>query len=154
MSYEPVPNPEANNSQLVPLKGGRYTKVMHGPPGTDIPPLHIDLEVGRDEELRVFGVSHSGWQPTDAQKVMIQAGAHIRLSVWQHPIPPLAVSVEPPVCECHDEAMVLILLGPNQVAFACRHDEDIVPLAEAPEPEPSEPGFAEAKSDFTPGDPE
>lgn len=94
--------------QLVPLKGGRYATVFHGPPGTDVGDLHCDLEPYFEASAPGEGpflINHSGWMPSEEQVKKLEAGGHIRLSVWRHPIPPLAVSVEPPVCACHEEAM-------------------------------------------------
>lgn len=91
--------------QLRTLKGGRYTSEMHGPKGTDVGTLPVEFEPTLE-----FGepttITHSGWMPNEEQQRQLSAGAHIRLSVWQHPIPPLAVGVEGPVCQCHDQEMV------------------------------------------------
>lgn len=97
-------DPRYNALQLHPLKGGRYKTVFHGPEGTDIGDLHCDLEPYFQGE-RPAVVNHSGWMPNEEQVKMLEAGAHVRLAVWQQPIPPLAVSVEPPVCDCHDMPM-------------------------------------------------
>lgn len=99
--YEPQSaRSEYPEHQLVPLKGGRYQRVFHGPPGTDVGDLHCDLEpVGEvvDGEQKTWVVNHSGWEPSDEQIAQLSAGGHIRLSVYMHPIPPLAMSIEPPV---------------------------------------------------------
>lgn len=79
--------------QLRPVKGGRYQTVLHGPPGTGIGDLHCHLLPDPDGSV----VTQSGWQPSPEQIEQLRQGGHIRLSVWQHPIPPLAVGVEPPI---------------------------------------------------------
>lgn len=91
--------------QMSPLKGGRYAKVFHGPPGTDVGDLYCDLEPFIMGATPIT-INHSGWQPSEQHIKQLESGGHIRLTVWQHPIPPLAVSVEPPVCACHDLPMV------------------------------------------------
>lgn len=139
MGYEPSEDnaklayPE---HQLVPLKGGRYKTILKGPPGTEIGDLHCDLE-----PFVAYGapvtISHSGWQPSAEQVRMLASGAHVRLSVWQHPIPPLAVAVEPPICRCHSEPCAW--LGGT---FVCSQQT----TAEALEAE----ALNRAKRDFTP----
>jgi hypothetical protein len=146
--------------QLRPLKGGRYKTVLHGPPGTEIGDLHCDLEPYVEGEQPAM-ISHSGWMPDEVQAEMLAAGAHVRLSVWQHPIPPLAVSVEGPVCECHGEEMSFLKPEGETLFFACRHK-----VGEVME-DPSSPDIArlrreasgataydQLRRDFTPGEPE
>lgn len=89
---------EDHPHQLVPMLGGRYKTVLKGPPGTGIGDLHCDLEPYIEGD-RPATVSHSGWAVSEEQIEMLKAGAHIRLGVHQHPIPPLHVAVEPPVDE-------------------------------------------------------
>lgn len=91
--------------QLIPQKGGRYTTIFHGPPGTDVGDLHTDLEPVGAEDGSIYMINHSGWRPDEEQIAQLEAGAHVRVSLWTHPIPPMAVSIEPPVCSCHGEAM-------------------------------------------------
>lgn len=97
-------DPRYHALQLHPLKGGRYKTVLYGPEGTDIGDLHCDLEPYVEGDRPAI-VSHSGWMPSEEHVKMMAAGAHVRLGVFQHPIPPLAVSIEPPVCSCHDMPM-------------------------------------------------
>lgn len=91
--------------QLVPVRGGRYTTVLKGPEGTDVGDLFCDLEPYVDYGKALI-VTHNGWAASEEQASQLACGAHIRVSVWQHPIPPLAVSVEAPLCGCHEESMV------------------------------------------------
>jgi hypothetical protein len=116
--YEPAEDPATYpDYQLTPLKGGRYVTVLHGPPGTDVGDLHCDLEPYMEGGQPAI-ISHSGWLPTEEQIRRLKAGAHIRLAVFQHPIPPLAVSVEEPVCACHGHPMTLA-----GEAFVCRYSD-------------------------------
>lgn len=80
--------------QLVPVEGGRYISPIAGPPGTDIGTLPTNIE-SEDGYVTV----HSGWMPSDEQIEQLKSGAHVRLSVWTWPMVPVAVSIEPPVCE-------------------------------------------------------
>lgn len=129
--------------QLIPQKGGRYNEVLHGPPGTEIGDLPCELEPFM-EDGRPFIVTHSGWRATPEQLVQLQAGAHLRMSVWQHPIPPLALGVEPPVCECHGQPMAwAVALGADSGHYYCDAAESL-PLTP----------FDQAKEEFTPGSPE
>lgn len=106
MTYEPTEDPDKYpDHQLTPLKGGRYTDIFHGPLGTDVGDLYCDLEPYFEGEKPAI-INHSGWLASEEQARQLEAGAHIRLSVWSHPIPPLAVSVEPPVCDHCDRPMV------------------------------------------------
>lgn len=133
--------------QLPPLKGGRYKTVLHGPPGTEVGDLHCDLEPFEEEGMRGI-VTHSGWKPSPEQVGMLEAGAHIRLSVWQHPIPPLAVNVEPPVCECHGEKMDYLYDG-REGMFLCRHISTEGGEHGSQNGAPAS-GFEQAKAEFSP----
>jgi hypothetical protein len=135
-------------TQLVPLGGGRYVTVFHGPEGTEgVGDLHCELEPF--EEGGMKGIkNHSGWKPDDIQAEMLKAGGHVRLTVYQNPIPPLAVSVEPPVCECHGEKMDFYFDG-EEGSFTCRH------VSGGDTHEPSSNGSSasalqQAKDDFSP----
>ncbi len=119
--------------QLLPLAGGRYKNVFHGPVGTDIGDLHCDLEPYVGVEGEPVVVNHSGWLPNEEQVMKLLAGAHVRLAVWQHPIPPLAVCVEHPICACHGDEMVWV-----GESFFCPHEE-------APDD-----ALEQARKDFTP----
>lgn len=139
--------------QLVPLKGGRYTTVLKGPPGSGVGDLHCDLEPFEQNNMK--GVcSHSGWTTTPEQDLMLAAGAHVRVAVYQHPIPPLAVAVEPPICHCHGEKMDFFY-DPDEPdvsgTFSCRHvvgggDEQTSNGSSAE----TGSGFQQAKRDFMP----
>lgn len=98
--------------QLVPVEGGRYTTPIHGPPGTEIGTLPTDIT--EDEGLVTV---HSGWMPSDEQIRQLKSGAHVRLSVWAWPMVPVAVCVEPPVCE-HGEEMVW---SESYEGYHCNH---------------------------------
>lgn len=87
--------------QLVPQKGGLYTVLFKGPPGTDIGDLHCMLQQDGNHV-----VNSSGWKPDEEQIAKLEAGAHVRVALWTHPIPPMAVMIEEPVCHCHGEPMV------------------------------------------------
>lgn len=106
-------------TQLVPIGGGRYQTVFHGPPDTDVGDLHCDLEPYNQDGIKGIA-NHSGWLPNEVQAEMLKAGGHIRLTVFQNPIPPLAVNVEPPVCDCHGEKMDFYFDG-EEGSFTCRH---------------------------------
>jgi hypothetical protein len=151
MTYELDGNPEDYpTTQLVKLRGGRYTTILKGPEGTDVGDLHCDLEPFEEAGMRGF-VTHSGWMTSPEQDAMLAAGAHIRLAVYQHPIPPLAVSVEPPICGCHGEKMDFYY-DPNEGgSFTCRHvaggDHEQTSNGSSAE---TGSGFEQAKADFRP----
>lgn len=86
--------------------------VMHGPPGTDIGDLHCRIAADEDGQV----VTESAWQPNALQRQMVKAGANIRLAVWQHPIPPLAVMLEFPTCEVCEQTMVYVI---DRAMFRC-----------------------------------
>lgn len=154
MMYELDGNPEDYPpTQLVKLRGGRYDTILKGPEGTDVGDLHCDLEPFEEGGMRGV-VTHSGWLTSPEQDLMLAAGAHIRLAVYQHPIPPLAVSVEPPVCHCHGEPMDFYYdPGEPDVSgtFTCRHvaggENEQTRNGSSPE---TGSGFTEAKRDFRP----
>lgn len=135
-------------TQLVPLGGGRYKTIFHGPEGSeDVGDLHCELEPYVENSMRGIK-NHSGWRPNEAQAEMLRAGGHVRLTVYQHPIPPLAVSVEPPVCECHGEKMDFYFDG-EEGSFTCRH----VTGGDAHEPSrngSSATAFERTRSEFRP----
>lgn len=152
---DPKPEPYTSSrdkrdgdDQLVPVKGGRYESVFHGPPGTDVGDLHCDLEPVGGEGGKILVVNHSGWEPTEEQVHQLGAGAHVRLSLWMYQIPPIAMAIEPPVCSCHGEAMVW---DGEDVGYYCmRLSLGDLPSRGAPAVHP----LAQAKRDFKPGDPE
>lgn len=145
MKYEPAGKREDYPShQLIPLKGGRYTDIIHGPPGTEIGDLYTEREPYVEGD-RPAVVTHSGWTLDDDQLQYLKDGGHIRLAVFQHPIPPLAVSVEPPVCDCHTEPMNW---SPED-GFHCAHQA----VADG-EPTEAEKAEADVRADFKPGETE
>lgn len=83
-------------NQLTPMKTPHSNSVLKGPPGTDVGDL--DCELGPDDDG--YMVTASAWDLTSEQRAKLAAGGHIRLSVWQHPIPPLAMALEGPFCGC------------------------------------------------------
>jgi hypothetical protein len=95
-----------------------YNRVIHGPPGTDVGSLWIEVNEDTESEPgRRFVVTASSWDLDDRQRAMIDAGAHLRVSLWVYPIPPMSVAVEAPFCGCHGEEMVFNDDG----GFSCRH---------------------------------
>lgn len=86
-------NPDTN--WLVPFKTPNSNAVLKGP-SEGIGDL--DCELTEDPEFHSV-ITDSAWGLDDEQRARIGAGAHIRLGVWQHPIPPLSVEIEPPYCE-------------------------------------------------------
>jgi hypothetical protein len=87
------------DDQLRPFRVPPSNAVLKGPEGTDVGDL--DCELVRDTE-EGFVVTISRWDLDQDLRAKLSAGAHIRLSVWQHPIPPLAVAVEHPF-HCGEE---------------------------------------------------
>jgi hypothetical protein len=109
---------EMHRDQLTQGTYPPYNRVIHGPPGTDVGSLWIEVnEDTQSEPGRRFVVTASSWDLDDRQRAMIDAGAHIRLQMWTYPIPPVSVAVEAPFCGCHDEEMVFNDDG----GFSCRH---------------------------------
>jgi len=142
--YVPVFEDRHGTHQLPPIKGGRYDEIIHGPPGTDVGDLHIELEPLVFEDEHPTTVTHSGWFVREEHAKMLEAGAHVRLSVWQHPIPPLAMSIEPPVCECHGEPMVW---NDHDEGFYCAH---LTTLDSTATGEPARTALDKAHQDFKP----
>lgn len=91
-----------NPEQLRPMKTPQSNLVMKGPKGTEVGDL--DVELAEDTTHKSI-VTVSAWELLDVHRDMIAAGGHIRLSVWQHPIPPLAVAVEAPFCDADGAEM-------------------------------------------------
>jgi hypothetical protein len=105
-TYETDGDERHGDHQLLPVKGGRYVKIFRGPEGTDVGDLHTEIEpVGGEKAGQILVVVHSGWKPNEEHIAQLEAGAHVRLSQWIYPIPPVAMSIEPPVCACHGNAM-------------------------------------------------
>lgn len=147
--------------QLRSLKGGRYGRVIKGPPGTDVGDLHIDVTPVGGEGGRILVVTNSGWEPTHEQLVQLEAGAHVMLSLWQYPPPPVAVTVEPPVCSCHGEAMQW---DPDDEGFYCARLSTLGEGPAIPNPEAQDlvddagilddAAHRQARADFKPQPPE
>ena len=72
-------------------------RVMHAPPGQEeeVGDLAVELAV---DPLHRSVVTVSAWELDERQRRLVAAGAHLRMSVWQHPIPPLALAIEAPFC--------------------------------------------------------
>lgn len=140
--YTPVFDPRHGDHQFTPLKGGRYDEIIHGPPGTDVGDLHIELEPQVFENEQPVTVTHSGWHVKEEHVRMLEAGAHVRLSLWQHPIPPMSMSIEAPVCECHGEEMVW---NDHDGGFYCAH---LTTLDESATGEPARSALDQAHRDF------
>jgi hypothetical protein len=105
--------PEAN--WLVPFETPHSNAVLKGPT-PDVGDLPSELCV--DENNLV--VNDSAWGLDDEQRRRIAAGANIRLSVWQHPIPPLSVEVEPPFCgSCKAAKVFVVATSEYACAGAC-----------------------------------
>lgn len=86
---------------------------LKGPKDTDVGDLACELAIDpRTETI----VTVSAWQPTAQQRAWLAAGAHLRMSVWQHPIPPLALAVESPFCSFCDSPTIFVK---SEQAFAC-----------------------------------
>lgn len=92
---------------------------LHAPPGREdeVGSLECELADGGGGSV----VTLSRWVLSDEQRKMIESGAHVRLGVWQHPIPPLAVSLEGPPCEECDREMTW---DANLQTFTCAHVDD------------------------------
>ncbi len=100
--YTPVDGDHGDH-QLKPVTGGRYQQVFKG--HDDVGDLAVDIEPVGGEGGRILVTVHSGWLPTGDQVKQLEAGAHVRLTLWMYPIPPVAVCLEPPVCACHGAPM-------------------------------------------------
>lgn len=103
-----------HEDQLDPVAVPYHNRVMHGPPGTDVGDL--STWVGRDDEG--YATTVSTWAPDSRLRELIAAGANVRLTVVQHPTPPVAVEVEPPFCELHRE---IKLWEEESRTFKCYH---------------------------------
>lgn len=141
-TYETIEPDGHGDHQLLPVKGGRYDKVFHGPEGEDVGDLHTDIEPIGHANGKIGMVVHSGWMPNEEQVRQIEAGAHIRLSVWMYPIPPMAMSVEAPVCSCHGAEMAWDSTDGGYYCFAQRDTHGAPPADSSP--------LEQARKDFTP----
>jgi hypothetical protein len=102
---------EYTEYQLRPVETPAHNSMLKGPPDTDIGDL--SCRVTKDEDEAV--VTLSTWEPTEHQRELIAAGARLSMMVWQHPIPPLALGVEAPFCNCGTE----MIWVKNERRFAC-----------------------------------
>lgn len=136
--------PALGNDALSPMPTPFTNSTLHGPPGTDVGDLHCELAV--DEEYGSVATV-SAWVLTEQQRVWIAAGAHIRMTVWQHPIPPLALAVEPPFCEgeAKNHAPVSMIFVKSEATFAC-------PACGRREGATSESAEIQVRRDFRPAD--
>jgi predicted RNA-binding Zn-ribbon protein involved in translation (DUF1610 family) len=98
--------------QLVWIRTPYTNATLRGPEGTDVGDLPCELAV--DPEHRSV-VTVSAWELDERQRALVAAGAHLRMSVWQHPIPPLALAIEAPFCNCGSVTIYV----KNEGAFAC-----------------------------------
>lgn len=85
--------------RLDPMQTPRSNIVMKGP-DESVGDLHSELSIDTYYGEKGVVVSSSAWDLDERQRELVAAGAHIRLSLWQHPIPPMAVSIEAPYCGC------------------------------------------------------
>jgi predicted RNA-binding Zn-ribbon protein involved in translation (DUF1610 family) len=135
-----------------------YTNAVLKGPSEDIGDLPCELAL--DPEHKSV-VTVSAWEPDERQRALIAAGAHLRMSVWQHPIPPLALAIESPFCNCGSVTIYV----KNEGAFACPNcgervktgsyeSRDEVPRLELPdgvnERDTSRAALEEAHHDFVP----
>lgn len=137
--------------QLAPVKTPFTNAVLRGPEGTDdIRDLHCELAV--DPVYRT-PVTVSAWELDERQRELVAAGAHLRMSVWQHPIPPLSLAIEAPFCAgsglAHDPVSMIYVKSERR--FACPACEyRLQPLAEGSEPATAEEAERQVRGDFEP----
>ena len=112
-------------SDLTPFKTPRSNAVLKGP-APDVGDL--DCELSEDTSGQIVTVS--AWAPDENQRAMIEAGAHLRMSVWQHPIPPLALAIEAPFCPNCGSGMVWVR---GERVFACACDGETTTIRGKPE---------------------
>lgn len=124
MTTDPdAPRPEGHPDQLRQGTYPPYDKVIHGPQGTDVGSLWIEMNLDTESEPgRKLVVTASSWDLDDRHRAMIEAGGHIRLSMWTYPIPPVSVAVEGPFCDCHQEEM---RFNEAEGGFFCRHQQEV-----------------------------
>lgn len=131
---------------LVPMKTPHSNAVLKGPT-EDVGDL--DVELCEDPQFHSV-VSDSSWGLDDEQRRRIAAGAHIRLSVWQHPIPPLSVEIEPPFCESCGAAKVFIGASNEYACAGACPDRDPRFDAASSNGSPEKTPLEEAHADFEP----
>jgi hypothetical protein len=97
----------AEDLQLSSIKTPFTNSTLRGP-AEDIGDLECELTVYTSEVTGESICTDSAWEPDEHQRDLLAAGAHIRLGVWQHPIPPLMVSLEAPFCDTCETSMVYV----------------------------------------------
>lgn len=102
--------------------------VLKGPEGTDVGDLACELTMDPHTETIV---TVSAWQPDERQAQWLAAGAHLRMSVWQHPIPPLALAVEAPFCPSCEAPTVFVK---SARVFACATPDCLLHSRPTPSP--------------------
>jgi hypothetical protein len=102
------------NYYIEPTHAAWTNTEMKGPPDTDILPLPCCITEDGDGHV----ITASAWRVNKSQREMLEAGAVIRLTVWQHPIPPLAVGIEPPWCE---KCAAHKIFDYDERKFVCEH---------------------------------
>lgn len=76
----------------------------YGPPkGQEDHVGSLDVRLQGDESGSA--VATSAWKPSDEELKALNGGGTVTVSLWQHPICPLAVGVEAPVCPDDGEEM-------------------------------------------------
>jgi hypothetical protein len=128
-----------HEDQLDPVAVPYHNLVMKGPPGTGVGDL--STWVGADDDG--YASTVSTWAPDERLRKLIAAGANIRLTVAQHPTPPVAVEVEPPFCELHREIKLYDQERASFVCYACGDPADPPKTKGVPD---------ELRRDFRPGE--
>lgn len=99
--------------QLSPIVTPFSNSILKGPEDTDVVDLACELAIDPEGG---FTVTVSAWDLDERQRAWVAAGAHMRMSVWQHPIPPLALAVEAPFCPVCAAPCVYVK---SEQAFVC-----------------------------------
>jgi hypothetical protein len=106
---------DASRDQLTPTTTP-YTNATLKGPNESVGDLRCELAVDpRYGGEKGVIVTVSAWELDERQRELLAAGAHMRMSVWQHPIPPLALAIESPFCNCGSETIYVRA----ERAFAC-----------------------------------
>lgn len=104
-----------NDDQLQPILTPFTNSVLRGPEGTDVGDLPCEL-IKEEVAGETWVSTASGWELDERQRELVAAGAHMRMTVWQHPIPPLALSIEAPFCGSCTTQCVYVK---SERVFAC-----------------------------------
>lgn len=75
---------------MKPVRTADTNRTFKLPGGTE----ENDLPLVATEDHEGYAVLVSIWEPTDAERIAIQMGAPIRLTVWGVSTPPVAIGVE------------------------------------------------------------